>query len=387
MSKLRPRMPRAAIALLSALVMLVVIGGVATTQIAASANDAVATQSLADPAAQTAPDPASFSDAQLAAQLVLAGINVADVRRQCSNAARGLGGFVLFGSPTARLRSDLRSISSCDFRGVRPWFASDEEGGRVQRLARLLGSLPPAASMGRSMSVAQIEATARQYAQRMRLLGVQLALSPVADLSYRGTYIAQDGRAFSANQRRAAGCVAAWIRGFNAAGVASTAKHWPGHGSARNTHTGAGRTMAWTRLQSHDIYPFRAAFAAGVPTVMVGHLLVPGLTGKLPASQSTRALAELRREAGPDVVIITDSLAMDAVTSALRQSQPAAAVRALGAGADVALVNETDPWSVVRAITRALRTGQLHRDQLVASARRVLAAKARFALTSASSGT
>ncbi len=381
MSNLRPRVTRTAIALFSALLMLITIGAVVTTEIAVSANDALATEALESAGLQSAPDPASWSDAELAAQLVLAGINVADAGRQCPNASRGLGGFVLFGSPTSRLRSDLRRVSSCGFRGARPLFASDEEGGRVQRLARLLGSLPSAAAMGRSMSVGQIEATARQYALKMRRLGVPLALGPVADLSYRGTYIARDGRAFAANPRRAARSVAAWIRGFNAGGVMATAKHWPGHGSARDTHTGAGRTLPWSSLQSRDLQPFRAAFAAGVPAVMVGHLIVPGLTGKLPASQSSQALAELRREAGPDVVIITDSLAMDAVTSALRQSQASAAVRALRAGADVALVNETDPWSVVRAITRALRIGQLSRDQVVASVRRVLAAKARIGAT------
>lgn len=332
-------------------------------------------------------DPSTWSDTQLAAQLVLAGTGMGDLRRRCADASRGLGGFVLFGSPTSRLRADLARVQSCRPRigadGLtrpHPWFASDEEGGRVQRLSRLLGTLPSAASMGRSMSDARIEATARRYAQRMRALGVHLTLGPVADLAYRGSYIARDGRSFAASPGRASRHVAAWVRGLTAGGTGATVKHWPGHGSARDTHTGAGRTLAWTALQARDLKPFRAAVATGATAVMVGHLIVPGLTGRLPASQSPAALAQLRREAGPDALIVTDSLAMDAVTTALRQSQATAAVRALAAGADVVLLNETNPWSAVRAIVQAMRTGRLDREHLVESARRVLAAKARLGL-------
>lgn len=332
---------------------------------------------LATPVAAI-PDPQTWPDRRLAAQLILAGVDVNGVRATCRSVRRGLGGLVLFGSPDDGLRGDLRRVRTCSG-PVQPWIASDEEGGVVQRLRPLLGRLPSAASMGR-MSPAQVRNTARRYGAKMRRIGVTYALSPVADLRYAGSYIAGDGRSFGGSPAHVGRDVKAWIAGMTRARVTTSVKHWPGHGSARDTHTGAGRTISWAELRKRDGRPFRAAFAAGVPTVMVGHLIVPGLTRGLPATQSPAAYRELRRQAGPDTVIVTDALAMAAVTSALGQSEIGATVRALRAGADVALINGTSPKRAVRATVRALRAGRLARARLEASARRVLAAKARFGL-------
>ncbi|MFA7267213.1 MAG: glycoside hydrolase family 3 N-terminal domain-containing protein, partial [Candidatus Nanopelagicales bacterium] len=136
----------------------------------------------------------------------------------------------------------------------------------------------------------------------------------------------------------------------------------------------AGSTPPWSTLQQRDLVPFRAAFAAGVGAVMISHAKVPGLSAGLPATQSKSALSAARSQAGDKTLIITDSLMMAAVTKAMRQTQSRAAVRAIAAGADLALVQGN--WAATRsAIATAIANGTIPRTQAIASARRVIAAQ------------
>ena len=156
----------------------------------------------------------------------------------------------------------------------------------------------------------------------------------------------------------------AWVEGLTASRVLATVKHWPGHGWASDTHSGAARVPSLSVLRRDDMVPFEQAFDAGVPLVMVGHLRSKGLTGdETPASLSRSALTYLRGRTGDKTVIITDSLSMAATTKALGIKLPAAAVRALKAGADLALFASGDPDPVIDAVTAAIRSGRLPRAQ------------------------
>ena len=127
--------------------------------------------------------------------------------------------------------------------------------------------------------------------------------------------------------------------------------------------------------------PFERAFDAGVPLVMVGHLQSRGLTEEdTPASLSPKATRYLRARVSDDTVIVTDSLSMAATTKALGIGTPAAAVRALKAGADLALFASADPDKVIDAITAAIRSGRLPRERAEASALRVLELKRKAGL-------
>ncbi len=234
--------------------------------------------------------------------------------------------------------------------------------------------------MGR-WSIAETRSKAKDYGARLRRLGVSVVFAPVADLDVPGRYMSSLERCFSASPKVAGLHVVAWSSGLRSAGVIPTVKHWPGHGHASDTHGGAARVPSLSVLRKSDMLPFERAFEAGVPMVMVGHLRSSGLTGaRTPASLSRNALQYLRSRVGPDVVIITDSLSMASTTQALGIGSPAAAVRALRAGADFALVCSAPPEKVIGAVTSAIRSGRLPRTQAEASARRVLRLKARSGL-------
>ena len=327
-------------------------------------------------AAETVVDPRTWSSQQLAAQLVHSCVDLHDTERGRRHAGAGIGGITLLGSgASSALASSLASVRAAAPGGLVPFVASDEEGGAVQRLASAIYRLPPAATMG-GWDDARIEQTAHDYGVRMRELGVPMALAPVADLGVPGYYVHELRRAFSGDPARVTTASAAWSRGVQRAGVVPVLKHWPGHGQASDSHTTAPVVPPRSTLEGRDMVPFDAAFRAGVPIVMVGHLRSEGLTEPgVPATLSPSALRYLRERVGPSTVVVTDSLSMAASSSALRISPERAAVRSLAAGADWALTCVPDPLPTVAAVRAAIDDGTLPRARAEASVRRVLALK------------
>ncbi|MDQ1537143.1 MAG: beta-N-acetylhexosaminidase [Actinomycetota bacterium] len=331
------------------------------------------------PASTPAPgplDPAGWSSRQLAATLVMTGAKMGDAAAIGHAAARGIGGVVLFGPSSPHLARTLRAAKAVAPQGNPPLIASDEEGGAVQRLSTLIYPLPSAQTMGR-WSPAKITRTARDYARHMRELGVTVSLGPDTDIAVPGYFIANAHRSFSADPRQVGLDVNAWNDGLTAAGVLGVVKHWPGHGQATDTHVGGSLVPAWSALKRRDLVPFKAAFAHGTGSVMVGHLRVPGLTeGSLPASESPNALRALRTQAGQSALIMTDDLSMAAASTTLGITAAQAAVGSLVAGADLTMACWAPVDQVTSAVTQAINSGRLPRSQAIASARRVMRAKA-----------
>lgn len=324
-------------------------------------------------------DPAKWSNRQLAAALVMTGAKMSDAAAIEHAAERGVAGVVLFGPASPNLARTLGRARAVAPAGNPALIASDEEGGQVQRLSSLIYALPSAETMGR-WKPARITATAREYALRMKALGVTVALGPVADVAVPGYFIADAQRSFSRDPQQVGVDVNAWNKGLSAAGVLGVVKHWPGHGQASDTHTGGSSVPPWSVLQRRDLLPFRAAFARHAGAVMVGHLRVPGLTeGSWPTSESPTALRALRAQAGADALIITDDLSMAAASSAVGLTPVQAAVRSLKAGSDVAMVCWAPVDDVISAVARAINDGRIPRSQAVDSARRVLRVKAQVA--------
>jgi beta-N-acetylhexosaminidase len=327
-------------------------------------------------------DPVTWPSRQLAAQLVFSCVNTAELGTAAAHAAAGLGGVALLGRPIdgPALAAGLAGVRGAAGGGPAPLLASDEEGGLVQRLRGVLGVLPPAEEMGRWPD-AQIEQTAHDYAVGMRGLGLHAALSPVADVGAPEGYPAATRRAFSPDPKRVAGAAVAWARGLERGGVLSVVKHWPGHGHAADSHSEAPSVPPLAALEGQDLLPFDEVLRAGASLVMVGHLRSEGLTEPgLPATLSPNAMRVLRERAGPSTVVLTDSVSMAASSAALGLRPADAAVRALQAGADWAM-SCVGPLEAVDAATAALDDGRLPRDQAAASARRILAVKARLGLT------
>ena len=172
------------------------------------------------------------------------------------------------------------------------------------------------------------------------------------------------------------------MEGFERVGIVSAAKHFPNHGPAIvDSHKAlpvVDHDMQTVR--SYDLPPFRAAVEAGVPMVMVGHLLYPAVDGERPASLSPGWMGLLREELGFEGVIVTDDLAMAGASGGGTPER--AAVRAVEAGADLLIVSsppqqQADAYD---AVVAAVESGKIPESKIGDSVGRLLRVKKTYGL-------
>jgi beta-N-acetylhexosaminidase len=203
------------------------------------------------------------------------------------------------------------------------------------------------------------------------LVGVDLDLAPVLDLDDGPSGGVIGDRSFSASAELVTTYAEAFRQGLTDGGVMSALKHFPGQGrSGADTHLRPATVdTSVSELATHDLVPFQRLIDAGAPVVMMNHLDYTSLGTDVPASLSPAAYA-LLRSMGFRGAAITDSLGMGAVNT--RWDFPAAAVRAIAAGADGAFA--TDGRQAVRmrdAIVAAVRSGRLTQTRLDEAAGRM----------------
>jgi beta-N-acetylhexosaminidase len=267
---------------------------------------------------------------------------------------------------------------------VRPFIMTDEEGGTVQRMANLVGSMPSARQMAATRTPTQIRRLAKRVGTKMRANGVTMDLAPVLDLDNGNGPNDRDPdgtRSFSIHEHKATSDGLAFAHGLLDAGVVPVVKHFPGLGGATaNTDVAPADTKPWRVLRDHGLLPFKSAIRGGMPAVMVANAKVPGLS-RLPASLSRPVIHRvLRGQLGYRGLVLTDSLSAVAVRDA-GFHVPAAAVQALRADADMVLYSATSSTAgdltrrTVKAIVNAEAAGTLSRSRLEHAALHVVDAK------------
>lgn len=328
---------------------------------------------------------ATWSLTRLAEQTLIIPVAETDVAAVAPEVAAGAGGVLLFGSVApANLAASLHSLAAAAPSGIAPFVMTDEEGGVVQRMANLVGSIPSARQMAATMSPAQIRALATTLGQRMRAAGVTMDLAPVLDLDAGQGPNNRDPdgtRSFSLNPGVAGADGVAFLQGLESGGIVPVVKHFPGLGQAtRNTDVGPAFTQPWTSLQRDGLVPFKDAFAANAPAVMIANASVPGLS-TLPASISPTVMTTvLRDQLGYQGLVITDLLSAGALVD-IGYSVPRAVVAAITAGADMVLYTAAAAnvasltSATAAALVSAVPAGTLARNRLVSAVANILTVK------------
>lgn len=320
---------------------------------------------------------AAWSSSRKIAQTLMVGTDpgsVSDARQLVVE--DHVGGLFVGGNDTALLRSgELGAIVDAD--GVRPLVAVDEEGGRVQRIDAIAGSVPSARIMAETMSVDEVRALATERGRQMAELGVTVDFAPTVDVSSQGDREVIGDRSFSADPGVVTAYASAYADGLRASGILPVIKHFPGHGRATgDSHQGTSTTPPLESLDT-DLDPFRHLITIGdTQAVMIGHLVVPGLTAGEPASLSPAAVDDLlRTQLGFDGLVFTDDLSgMRAVTD--RYGAAEAVRRSLVAGVDMPLLVSTRPVGpIVERLAVLVGTDQLPTARLDEAVSRVLGAK------------
>jgi beta-N-acetylhexosaminidase len=266
-----------------------------------------------------------------------------------------------------------------------PFICVDQEGGAVQRLSRVKGfaGLPGAARIsGLSLDKAyQFDAAA---ARELADLGFNVNFGPVVDLNLNpaNPIIGRLGRSFSADPDQVIEYASEFINAHEQSGVLVVAKHFPGHGSARNDPHSRVVDISDT-WRASELIPYESLISGGfVDMVMVGHLIEPDFSdaGNTPASLSRRAIEDqLRGKLHFSGLVVTDDLSMGAISS--RYSIEQAAVMAIAAGADLIIVNHTDPGiadQIIAAVSQAVTDGKIRREQIEQAYRLIVSRKLRL---------
>ena len=296
---------------------------------------------------------------------------------------------ILSAEQVARLTADLQALARrCAGRPL--LIATDAEGGSVMRLSTRAGYLPTPShqELGDGGDVALTELEARRLGGRLREAGINWNLAPVVDVAVNPTNpaVVALGRTFGSDPERVTAHARAFVAGMRAAGVLTSLKHFPGHGSSRvDSHHGFTDVSETADLDA-ELAPYRALIRGGfVDSVMPAHVFNRHVDPWYPASLSRYTVNRLLRDKlGFSGVVVSDDLLMGAITQ--RYGVDEAAVLALGAGVDVLLISQNtaaarvEPRAAERAIAavrRALTDGRLSRKAVRAALDRVEAFRVR----------
>lgn len=288
-----------------------------------------------------------------------------------------LGGYILFGRDTKDKTANelIQAIQHYqDAASIPLLIGVDEEGGTVVRVSsnphlrsEKFASPQRLYALG---GMDRVLADTREKDILLQALGFNVNLAPVADVSTDpGDFIY--ARAFGQDDDATADYVSAVTGQMRADTMGSVLKHFPGYGSNADTHTGiAVDDRPYEDLVSRDFLPFQAGMATGGDTtaVLVSHNIVTCIDPDLPASLSPAVHRILREDLDFDGVVMTDDLAMDAVSA--YAGDGAVAVLALQAGNDLVLT--TDYRTQIPKVLEAVENGTLEEAAIDAACRRVL---------------
>ncbi|URM34545.1 glycoside hydrolase family 3 protein [Cytobacillus firmus] len=299
-----------------------------------------------------------------------------------------LGGVILFREnvvtteQTATLVSDYQKAA--DKFGL--LMTIDQEGGIVTRLQSGT-DMPGNMALGAARSEEISRKVGKAIGEELSSLGINMNFAPVMDVNNNPDNPVIGVRSFGEDPQLVADLGVAYTEGLQSAGVAATAKHFPGHGdTAVDSHLGLPEVPHdKERLKEVELYPFQKGMEAGVDAIMTAHVTFPKIddtkaiskkTGEeiaVPATLSYKVLTELmREEMGYEGVITTDAMNMNAIAEHFGPVD--AAVRAVKAGTDIVLM-PVGLQEVAEGLLNAVENGEISEKRIESSVERILTLK------------
>lgn len=299
-------------------------------------------------------------------------------------AAGRIGGVILFARNVASPAQVAELVQACREAAPRPILvAIDQEGGVVARLraSERFTESPGAMALGVADSETLAEQVSAGLAAELVALGINWNLAPVVDITHDRRNASVGARSLGRDIHRVSALSAAEVRGFQDAGVAATAKHFPGVGNTPvDTHEAlAIITESPDYLYQYDLVPFRAAVAAGIAAVMVNHVRFDGIDPQYPATLSPRVIRDLlRREIGFQGVACTDCMEMKAIRNHYGPGE--SAVLAVLAGEDIIFFSHTRDYQseAYDALLEAAQSGRLPLERVDEAVSRIETLLAHF---------
>ncbi|MFI0716751.1 glycoside hydrolase family 3 protein [Streptomyces inhibens] len=300
-----------------------------------------------------------------------------------------VGGIIYFGwahntrepHQIADLSNGIQKAAAAQRVPIPLLISTDQEHGIVARVGAPATLFPGAMALGAGGSRDDARTAARIAGEELYAMGIRQNYAPDADVNVNPANPVIGVRSFGADPQAVARMVSAEVKGYQGAGIASCAKHFPGHGDTdTDSHVGLPyihhTAEQWERL---DAPPFKAAIAAGIDSIMTAHIVVPAFdSSEDPATLSRPILTGILRERlGYDGVVVTDSLGMEGVR--VKYGDARVPVLALKAGVDQ-LLNPPDLSVAHAAVLKAIQEGELTEHDIDTRLMRILLLKERRGL-------
>ncbi|MEL6142697.1 MAG: glycoside hydrolase family 3 N-terminal domain-containing protein, partial [Bacteroidota bacterium] len=259
----------------------------------------------------------------------------------------------------------------------------DAEWGLGMRLTDNTISFPKQLALGAIRDNRLIYDMGKEVARQLRRLGVHISFSPVLDVNNNPNNPVIATRSFGEDRYNVTVKSYMYMKGLQDHGVMACAKHFPGHGDTDvDSHLDLPVIRHdRSRLDSIELYPFKALARYGIGSFMIAHLAVPSLDARnnRPTSLSKATTTDLLRgEMNFTGLVFTDALEMKGVTKHFSDGEVEA--ESILAGNDILLLPESTP-AAFAAIKRYLEEGRLTPQDIESKVRRVLLAKYRLGLT------
>ena len=301
-----------------------------------------------------------------------------------------LGGVILFRENVVTTEQTVRLIDA--YKKANEDYglllSIDQEGGIVTRLQSGT-DFPGNMALGATRSIELAESVGHAIGSELHSLGINMNLAPVLDVNNNPDNPVIGVRSFGEDPQLVADLGTAYAKGLQKAGMAATAKHFPGHGdTAVDSHLGLPSVPHdKERLLKVELYPFQQAMDQGMDAIMTAHVTFPkidptkviskkdGTEIALPATLSYEVLTNLvRKEMGFEGVISTDALNMKAIADHFGPVDTA--IRAVNAGTDIVLM-PVGLEEVANGLYAAVENGEVTEERLNQSVERLLTLKAK----------
>ncbi len=283
-----------------------------------------------------------------------------------------------------RLNNELQAASKIPL-----LVGMDAEWGLSMRLDSTF-AFPWNMTLGAVKNKQLIERVGKHIGEHCKRLGVHINFAPVVDINTNPNNPIIGNRSFGENKNNVTEKALAFMQGMQGAGVLACAKHFPGHGDTENDSHKTLPTINFTeeRIDSVELYPYKALINNGLESVMVAHLNVPSmeLQQHKPSSLSKYIVTDvLKNRLAFKGLIFTDALTMKGVANYRDKgvdNNKAHAIQTGGesdlaaflAGNDVLLMSE-DVKNGIAKIKDAYTKGIVTEARLSHSVKKILAAK------------
>ena len=260
--------------------------------------------------------------------------------------------------------------------GYPAFIVIDQEGGMVTRLPQDAVNVPGAMALAATGNPDNARLASEITIRQLKGLGPNFNMAPVLDVNNNPQNPVIGVRSFGDSCDRVGAFGEAAIAPYLGSGVLCCGKHFPGHGdTAVDSHLGIPRIdKTLQELEQVELVPFRRAIAAGIPAIMISHVLFPNIgTEQVPCTMSRYFITELlKKQLGFQGLVLTDCMEMLAIQE--HYGTPEGTVAAIKAGVDLAEISSSIHllWGAAKAVNEAAQRGEFDMDEIRSSVEKIL---------------